>query len=137
MVSAIIRLYLLCAGIFLIFDLFWLLVVSKKMYQHFIGSLMGETKILPAILFYLLYIVGVLFFVIVPGIEKNSLWYVLGSGALFGLICYATYDLTNLATLEGWPVKMTVIDLLWGTFVTATVSGLTYWLNMLLFGGKN
>lgn len=134
--NAFIRLYVLCAGIFLIFDLFWLLVVSKKMYQHFIGSLMGETKIVPAILFYLLYIVGVLFFVVVPGIEKSSLWYVLGSGALFGLICYGTYDLTNLATLKDWPVMMTAIDLAWGMFVTAAASGLTYWLNILLFGGK-
>ncbi|WP_086350904.1 DUF2177 family protein [Candidatus Enterococcus clewellii] len=134
--NALIRLYFLCAGIFLIFDLFWLLVVSKKMYQHFIGSLMGETKIVPAILFYLLYIVGVLFFVVVPGIEKSSLWYVLGSGALFGLICYGTYDLTNLATIKDWPVMMTAIDLAWGMFVTAAASGLTYWLNILLFGGK-
>lgn len=134
--NALIRLYFLCAGIFLIFDLFWLLVVSKKMYQHFIGSLMGETKIVPAILFYLLYIVGVLFFVVVPGIEKGSLWYVLGSGALFGLICYGTYDLTNLATIKDWPVMMTAIDLAWGMFVTAAASGLTYWLNILLFGGK-
>lgn len=134
--GAFIRLYLLSAGVFLIFDLFWLLVVSKKMYQQFIGHLMGTTQLVPAILFYLLYIIGVLFFVLIPGIEKNSFWYVLGSGALFGLICYATYDLTNLATLKAWPVTMTVIDLLWGTFVTAATAGLVYWLNVLLFGGK-
>lgn len=122
--NALIRLYFLCAGIFLIFDLFWLLVVSKKMYQHFIGSLMGETKIVPAILFYLLYIVGVLFFVVVPGIEKSSLWYVLGSGALFGLICYGTYDLTNLATIKDWPVMMTAIDLAWGMLLRRQLPGL-------------
>ncbi|WP_321384471.1 DUF2177 family protein [uncultured Enterococcus sp.] len=134
--NAFIRFYLLCAGIFLVFDLFWLLIVSKKMYQHFIGGLMGETKIVPAILFYLIYIAGVVFFVIVPGVEKGSLVYVLGSGALLGLICYATYDLTNLATLKDWPVMMTVIDLIWGMFVTAAASGITYWLNILLFGGN-
>lgn len=134
--SSFIRLYLLCAGIFLVFDLFWLLVVSKKMYQQFIGHLMGEAQMIPAVLFYLLYIVGVLFFVLLPGIERQSIGYVLGSGALFGLICYATYDLTNLATLRDWPITMTVIDLVWGTFVTAATSGLAFWLNQLLFGGK-
>ncbi|MGC6767113.1 DUF2177 family protein [Enterococcus sp. LJL128] len=134
--AALIRLYLLSAGVFLVFDLFWLLIASKKLYQQFIGHLMGQTQLIPAILFYLLYIVGVLFFVVVPGIEKNSVWYVLGSGALLGLICYATYDLTNLATLNGWPVMMTVIDLAWGTFVTAATAGIVYWLNLVFFGGK-
>lgn len=134
--AAFIRLYLLSAAVFLVFDLFWLLVVSKKMYQQFIGHLMGEAKLVPAVLFYLLYIIGVLFFVIMPGIEKNSLWFVLGSGALFGLICYATYDLTNLATLKDWPVVMTAIDLVWGMFVTAATSGIVYWVNMMWFGGK-
>lgn len=131
----IIRLYLLSAAVFLVFDLFWLLVVSKKMYQQFIGHLMGEARMVPAIIFYFLYIVGVVYFVLLPGIEKGSFWYVVGSGALLGFLCYATYDLTNLATLKGWPVTMTLIDLAWGTFVTAATSGIVYWLNNLLLGG--
>ena len=131
----ILQLYLLSAAVFLVFDLFWLLVVSKKMYQQFIGHLTGEVRMGPAIIFYFLYIVGVLYFVLLPGIEKGNIWYVIGSGALFGLMCYATYDLTNLATLKGWPVTMTVIDLLWGAFVTGATSGIVYWLNILLFGG--
>lgn len=130
-----IRLFLLSAAIFLVFDLFWLLVVSKKMYQQFIGHLTGEVRIIPAIIFYFLYILGILFFVLIPGIEKNSLWYTLGAGAFLGLLCYATYDLTNLATLKDWPIRMTLIDLIWGMFVTAATSGIAYWLNMLLFGG--
>ena len=131
----VIRLYLLSAAVFLVFDLFWLLVVSKKMYQQFIGHLTGEVRMGPAIIFYFLYIVGVLYFVLLPGIDKGNIWYVIGSGALFGLMCYATYDLTNLATLKGWPVTMTVIDLVWGAFVTGVTSGIVYWLNTLLFGG--
>lgn len=114
------------AIVFLAFDLVWLLVISKKMYQHFIGDLMGEVRIAPAIIFYLLYTIGVTFFVTIPGIEKESLSYILLSGALFGLICYATYDLTNLATLNNWPVAMTIIDLFWGTLVTTTTSGIVY-----------
>ncbi|MEG0293509.1 DUF2177 family protein [Enterococcus sp.] len=129
----IMRIYLLSAIVFLIFDLFWLLVVSKKMYQQFIGHLMGDVRIMPAIIFYFLYVSGVLYFVILPGIEKNSLIYTLLSGAFFGLICYATYDLTNLSTLKNWPVTMTLIDLAWGTFVTGSTSGIVYLLNKFLF----
>ncbi|GGI66125.1 DUF2177 family protein [Enterococcus alcedinis] len=129
----IMRIYLLSAIVFLIFDLFWLLVVSQKMYQQFIGHLMGDVRIMPAIIFYFLYVSGVLYFVILPGIEKNSLIYTLLSGAFFGLICYATYDLTNLSTLKNWPVTMTLIDLAWGTFVTGSTSGIVYLLNKFLF----
>ncbi|MFV0558216.1 MAG: DUF2177 family protein [Enterococcus sp.] len=128
-----VKLYLLSAGLFLIIDLFWLVVVSRKMYQHFIGQLLGETRLLPAILFYLLYVAGVTFFVLLPGVEKESLAYIIGAGALFGLVSYATYDLTNLATLKDWPVVMTVIDLAWGIFVTATTSGIVYWVNQHFF----
>lgn len=128
-----VKLYLLSAGLFLIIDLFWLVVVSRTMYQHFIGQLLGETRLLPAILFYLLYVAGVTFFVLLPGVEKGSLAYIIGAGTLFGLVSYATYDLTNLATLKDWPVAMTVIDLAWGSFVTATTSGIVYWVNQHFF----
>lgn len=134
--SQFFKLGLANAIVFLAFDLVWLLVISKKMYQHFIGDLMGEVRILPAVIFYLLYTVGVTFFVTIPGIEKGSLSYILLTGALFGLICYATYDLTNLATLENWPVAMTIIDLIWGTLVTATTSGIVYVIHMTFLKGR-
>ncbi|MFC4711135.1 DUF2177 family protein [Enterococcus eurekensis] len=135
--SNILRLYLMSAIVFLIFDLFWLLVVSKKMYQQMIGHLMGEVKMMPAVIFYFLYVAGVVFFVLMPGIEKQSLISTLLSGAFFGLLCYATYDLTNLSTLKDWPVAMTLIDLAWGAFVTASTSGIVFWLNQLWLGGKS
>lgn len=135
--SNILRLYLMSAIVFLIFDLFWLLVVSKKMYQQMIGHLMGEVKMMPAVIFYFLYVAGVVFFVLMPGIEKQSLIYTLLSGAFFGFLCYATYDLTNLSTLKDWPVAMTLIDLAWGAFVTASTSGIVFWLNQLWLGGKS
>lgn len=81
--SNILRLYLMSAIVFLIFDLFWLLVVSKKMYQQMIGHLMGEVKLMPAVIFYFLYVAGVVFFVLMPGIEKQSLQYTILSGAFF------------------------------------------------------
>lgn len=129
------KLFFTSAVVFLIFDLFWLLVVSKKMYEHFIGDLMGDVRIFPAIIFYVIYVIGVTFFVLIPGTEKGSIGYVILAGALFGLICYATYDLTNLATLKDWPVAMTVIDLVWGTAVTTVTSVIVYFINMNFFGG--
>jgi uncharacterized membrane protein len=75
-----------------------------------------------ALLFYVIYIIGLVFFVIYP--QQDNLWLGVGYGAMFGLVTYATYDLTNLATLKQWPVTITVIDLVWGTLVTAVTSGL-------------
>ncbi len=79
-----------------------------------------------AIAFYLLYIAGLVFFVIAPALDKRSLDYAIFAGMFFGLVTYATYDLTNYATLKDWPVIITVIDLAWGSFLGATVSFLTY-----------
>lgn len=129
------KLFLISSVVFLLFDLFWLLVVSKKMYQQFIGHLMGEVRIAPAIIFYIIYVIGVTFFVLIPGIEKNSLSYIILAGAFFGFVCYATYDLTNLATLKNWPITMTIIDLIWGSSVTAVTSIIVYFINLKFFGG--
>ncbi len=119
------KLSLTTAGYFLVFDMLWLLLISRKFYQHHLGHIMGQTQLLPAVLFYLLYVLGLVFFVINPAVSKESLLYACLAGAFLGLLCYATYDLTNLATLKDWPVVVTVVDLVWGTSVTAAVSVLT------------
>ncbi|RGI31132.1 DUF2177 family protein [Melissococcus sp. OM08-11BH] len=129
------KLFGISAVIFLMFDLFWLLVVSKNLYQTFIGELLGDVKITPAIIFYFVYLVGVVFFVLIPGIDKQSIFYTISSGALFGFICYSTYDLTNLATIKNWPVTMTIIDLVWGTSVTAITSAIVYFINFNFLKG--
>lgn len=129
------KLFGISAVIFLIFDLFWLLVVSKNLYQTFIGELLGDVKVTPAIIFYFVYLVGVVFFVLIPGIDKQSIFYTISSGALFGFICYSTYDLTNLATIKNWPVTMTIIDLVWGTSVTAITSAIVYFINFNFLKG--
>ena len=77
-------------------------------------------------IFYLLFIVGLVIFVITPAVEKNSCMYALLFGALFGFITYATYDLTNLATLKDWPLLVTLVDLAWGAILAASVSVVTY-----------
>jgi uncharacterized membrane protein len=116
--------------IFTLVDLVWLVKVAPKLYRKYIGHLMSDrVNILAAALFYVVFIVGLVFFVIGPNISNPLMAIV--SGAMFGLITYATYDLTNLATLKAWPVTITVIDLVWGTLVTAVTSGLV----VLVIGG--
>ena len=84
-------------------------------------------------IFYLIYIVGVVYFVVMPGVEAESIGKVLLSGALFGLIAYATYDLTNMATIKDWPLIVTVVDLIWGTALTTSIGVATYYLYLWIF----
>jgi len=123
----IIKLYLIAFPIFLGIDLVWLGVISNSFYQQQLGSLISEdVNWIPAIIFYLLFIVGLVFFVIKPGLEKKSLKNTILNSSIFGLVTYATYDLTNLATIRDWPLLVTVVDLLWGVFISISVSLLTY-----------
>ncbi|MFB6290629.1 MAG: DUF2177 family protein [Candidatus Bipolaricaulia bacterium] len=122
-----IYLYLICLGTFLAVDFFWLGVVARKFYREELGELMAEsTNWVAAIVFYLLFVVGILVFVVNPALEKSSLIRSIGLGFLFGLISYATYDLTNLATLSGWSLKVTGVDLVWGGVLSAIVSTVGY-----------
>lgn len=123
----LITLYLIAFPIFFFVDMVWLLLVSRSLYQQQIGFLMRmDVKWVPAVIFYALFISGLVLFVITPALEKHSSTDALLHGALFGLISYATYDLTNLATLKHWPLKVSLIDLTWGTALSALVSSLTY-----------
>ena len=122
--------YLIALVVFTVIDLVWLLVISKKLYKDKIGHLMADKANLPAAaIFYLLFIAALVFFVINPAVEKQSVLYGLGVGAFFGLVTYATYDLTNLATLRDWPVSLTIIDLVWGSFVTGVTGAASTWLS--------
>ncbi len=115
--------------VFFAIDLVWLGVIAKNLYAKHLGFLMApNVNWVAAITFYLIFIVGLLFFVINPAIEKQSFMYALLVGGLFGFITYATYDLTNLATLKDWPITITVIDLVWGTVLSASVSSISYWI---------
>lgn len=120
--------FLVAAGVMGLIDWVWLGFIAKKLYYSEIGSLLLEKPYMPAaIAFYMLYVIGILVFVVTPALEKNSWQYALGYGALFGVLAYATYDLTNWATLKGWSPKVVVIDILWGAFLTGTVAVVTYW----------
>lgn len=112
---------------FFVIDLIWLVVVARKLYQKELGFIMSpKPNWTAAIIFYLLFIVGLLFFVIYPAIGKDSVSYALLAGMFFGLITYGTYDLTNLATLKDWPIKITIIDLIWGTSLGGLVSTISF-----------
>jgi len=129
-----ILLYLVVLASFFVIDMIWLGVVAKKFYKTQLGSMMAK-KInwIAASIFYLLYIVGLIFFVINPALAQGSWFYAFGTGALFGLICYATYDLSNLATLENWPKKVTYVDLIWGSLLSATLSTIGFLLGGIIF----
>lgn len=128
MMSAI-KTYLIALVVFFAIDIIWLGVVSKKLYRNELGFIMSDKpNWIVAIIFYLIFIIGVVFFVITPAVEKDSWTYALFVGMLFGFITYATYDLTNLATLKDWPLKITIIDLIWGSSICAMVSTITFFI---------
>lgn len=115
--------YLLTFIVFLVIDLTWLGFIAKDLYRKYLsGFLTNQVNWTAAIIFYLLFIIGIFIFTILPAVEKNSLTSAILLGALFGFFTYATYDLTNLATLKGWPLKIVFIDITWGTILTALVS---------------
>jgi len=117
------KLYFATLIAFFAIDMVWLGLVARTFYRKYLGFLMAPSpNWLAAIIFYLLFIVGILVFVVVPGLEDNSPKTTLLRAALFGLITYATYDLTNLATVKDWPVLVTVVDMAWGTVLSVVVS---------------
>ena len=123
----IFKLYLVTLAAFLAIDMLWLGLLARSIYQQHLGYLMApSTNWFAAILFYLLFIAGLLVFVVLPGLAENSLKTTLYRAALFGLITYATYDLTNLATLKDWPVLLSMVDMLWGTILSVLVSTISY-----------
>ena len=118
-----ILLYLITLVVFFAIDMIWLGVVSKGFYRRHLGAFMTpKVNWTAAMLFYLLFIVGLLVFVVRPALAAGAPFHALFYGALLGLISYATYDLTNLATLKDWPLVVTVVDLIWGTVLGGVVS---------------
>ena len=121
------KLYFAVLVAFFAIDMVWLGLVARTFYRKYLGFIMAPSpNWLAAVIFYLLFIGGILFFVVVPGLEANSLKTTLLRAALYGLITYATYDLTNLATLKDWPLTITVVDMLWGTVLSVAVSWIGY-----------
>lgn len=124
-----IKQYFVALTTFLIIDGIWLTLIAKNFYAKHLGFLMSKTPNLAAAgIFYLIYILGMVVLVISPALQKHSIMSAILMGALFGLCGYATYDLTNMATIRDWPLIITVVDLIWGTFLSGAVAGISYWI---------
>jgi uncharacterized membrane protein len=119
--------YVVALVIFLAIDMVWLGVIAQDFYRERIGHLLGPgVNWGAAVLFYLVFVAGVVVFVVRPALEAGNPLRALTRGALFGFVAYATYDLTNHATMRDWPAIVTVVDLAWGTVLTAAVAYLTW-----------
>jgi uncharacterized membrane protein len=125
--SRILLTYAVSVPVFFIVDMIWLGVIAKGFYHNALEPLLTPNiNWIAAIIFYLLFLVGVLIFALLPGMERRSLVYTIKMAALFGFIAYATYDLTNLATLRDWPLMLSIVDMIWGSFLSASTATITY-----------
>lgn len=126
-------LYLATVPVFFGIDLVWIGLVANKFYQKQIGQFLKTTpNWAAAIIFYLIYILGILVFAVLPNVDKGPLRTAL-MGALFGFVAYATYDLTNFATIKDWPLSITIVDLIWGSVLTGTVALISYYIAKVIF----
>ena len=126
-ISFYLKLYLLTVPVFFIIDLIWLGVVAKSFYQKNLKYILSpNVNWTAAIIFYLIYIAGILIFAVLPAVAKDSLRHAAVWGALFGFFTYATYDLTNLALLKDWPIVIVIVDILWGVVLCSAVATLSF-----------
>ena len=122
------KLYALTVPVFFIIDLIWLGVVAKGFYQKNLNHILSPQVNWPAaIIFYLIYIAGILIFAVVPAVAKDSLRHAMLYGALFGLFTYMTYELTNLALLKDWPLNIVFVDILWGVVLCFVVASIGFY----------
>jgi uncharacterized membrane protein len=121
--------YISAAVIMLGFDAIWLSLTATPLYRARLGALMlPKPDFAPAVVFYLLYVLGVVVLVILPALTARNWEFALTRGALLGCVAYATYDLTNQATLRDWPLAITIADLIWGTILTAVTATGAYFI---------
>ena len=126
-ISYYVKLYGLTVPVFFVIDLIWLGVVAKSFYQKNLKYILSpNVNWTAAIIFYLIYIAGILIFAVLPALAKDSLRHAAVWGALFGFFTYATYDLTNLALLKDWPIVIVIVDILWGVVLCSAVATLSF-----------
>lgn len=125
--ALILQTYVASLVTFLLLDFAWLGVLARRLYRDQLGHLLTDNVRWPAaILFYLLFVAAVVVFVIIPGAERGSPLRTVLMGAFFGFVAYATYDLTNLAVMRGFPLPLAIVDMAWGALLTAAVSAVGY-----------
>lgn len=127
--------YFAAAVVFCVMDFIWLTLVAKNFYQSHMGELMAvEVRIVPAIIFYVLYLAGLVLFAISPALREQNWLMAVGLGLALGVIAYGSYDLTNMATLRDWSLSLTLVDIAWGAFISA-VSALAGFYAARMFAG--
>lgn len=108
-------------------DFIWLSTMAERLYRPLIGGVMAErASLAPALLFYVIYLSGIVFFAVAPALERGTWQRATIGGAVLGFVAYATYDLTNQATLRVWDSRLTAIDMAWGAFATAFAATVSY-----------
>ena len=129
MIAKYIVAYIATGVSFALIDSVWLRTMYERLYKPEIGDLMyeGGFRFGPAVAFYLLYILGMMIFAVGPALHSGKWQTALLWGALLGFFCYMTYDLTNYATLKVWSLKVTLLDILWGTILTGSASAVGAW----------
>lgn len=128
--------YLGAAVVFCVMDFIWLTLIAKSFYQSHMGELMAvEVRMGPAIIFYALYLAGLVLFAISPALREQNWLMAVGLGLALGVIAYGSYDLTNMATLKGWSMSLTLVDIAWGAFISA-VSALAGFYAARIFAGN-
>ena len=127
------KLYPVALPVFFAMDMVWLGMIARGFYRKHLGYLLRpQANWVAAIIFYFIFIAGIVFFAILPAKQTGSVSRAVLHGILFGFFTYATYDLTNLATVKDWPLIVTFVDLLWGMVLCGTVSIVTYWIGSAL-----
>jgi uncharacterized membrane protein len=127
-------LYLIATVIFFAIDMVWLGFIARNLYREKLGFILSDkVNWAAAVVFYLIYIGGILFFAINPALQTQNWQTALLNGVVLGMLCYATYDLTNMATIANWPLSIVVIDIVWGMVLTGSVSLLTFFASQKIF----
>lgn len=128
-ISKVILGYIMTALVFFAIDLLWLGLIAKNLYNRQLGHVLApQVNWTAALIFYFLFIIGILIFAVIPALTRDNFQYALIYGVLFGFFTYATYDLTNLATLKDWPIKIVLIDIVWGMILTGSTASAGFYL---------
>jgi uncharacterized membrane protein len=128
-------LYFITLAVFAAVDLIWVGTISRRLYRtNLEGLLRAKFNVIPAVLFYLLFVIGLMIFVIVPAVHNTSLGQAMGMGVLFGMFTFGTYALVNLAVIRDWSLLIVLVDVIEGMFVTGVACTVAYYISQLIIG---
>ena len=134
MIKLLIISFIFVSTIFLIIDVLWLSITVKSLYRPALGSLLKDKPVMwAAVLFYIIYMIGVALIILKPALANDSILQALWTGVVFGVVAYGTYNLTNMATVKNWSASIVWIDMLWGGFLTGFSSSVGIYLTKVFF----